>query len=108
MDEFPAFCHEKGMKCAADGHVLGLPPLSEARYDTCTEPHAHFVCELCESVTDYPLPTGYVLPEGIRGGPHHWELRVRGICENCQSERKKERTIWIRRPCSRSATVSTC
>ena len=49
MEEFPAFCHEKGMKCAADGHVLGLPPLSEVRYDTCTEPHAHFVSGICEN-----------------------------------------------------------
>ena len=24
----------------------------------------------------------------VPGEPHHWELRVSGICENCQSERK--------------------
>ena len=89
MEEFPAFCLEKGMKCTAQrmamfsafrerrrhpsvdeiwglvkrtlptvtrdsvyrilnefsGHGLlaRLDALSAARYDTCTEPHAHFV-----------------------------------------------------------------
>ena len=88
MEEFPAFCNEKGMTCTAlrmamfsalrerrhpsvdeiwglvkrtlptvtrdsvywilnefSGHGLlaRLDALSAARYDTCTEPHAHFV-----------------------------------------------------------------
>ena len=95
MEELPAFCHEKGMKCTAQrmaifsalrerrlhplvdeiwglvkrtlptvtrdsvyrilnefsGHGLlaRLDALSAARYDTCTEPRAHFVSGICEN-----------------------------------------------------------
>lgn len=65
------------------GLVARLDALTSARYDTCTDPHAHFICESCGSVTDYPLPEGMALPEGIRGERRHLELRVIGVCERC-------------------------
>ena len=99
MEEFSAFCHEKGMKCTAQRMAM---------FSALRERRLHPSVDEIWGLVKRTLPTGFVLPEGIRGEPHHWELRVSGICENCQSERKKERTIWIRRPCSRSATVSTC
>lgn len=65
------------------GLVARLDSLSAARYDTSCEPHAHFICEVCGSVTDHRLPADFALPDGIRGELRHLELRVTGICDKC-------------------------
>lgn len=64
MEEFPAFCHEKGMKCTAQRMAL-FSALRERR--------------LHPSVDEIWGLVKRTLPEGIRGEPHHWELRVSGI-----------------------------
>jgi len=73
---------------AALGIISRLDALSAARYDTCVGPHAHFICEVCGKVTDYPLPSGLELPSGMPCERHHLELRVTGICDKCQKKGK--------------------
>jgi len=68
---------------AAIGLVARLDALSAARYDTRLGPHAHFICEVCGSVTDYSLPATFPIPSGMPREQHHLELRVTGICDNC-------------------------
>jgi len=65
------------------GIITRMDALSAARYDTWLGPHAHFICERCGSVTDYPLPSGISLPKGMPRERHHLELRVTGLCAKC-------------------------
>lgn len=60
-----------------------LDSLASARYDTNAKPHAHFICERCGCIIDYPMPEGIALPAGVNGESHHLELRITGICESC-------------------------
>ena len=71
------------------GLISRLDALSAARYDTWTSPHAHFVCERCGAITDYPLPRGIELPEDMPEVRHHLELRVTGLCEKCRKAERK-------------------
>ena len=73
------------------GIVARLDSLSAARYDTSCEPPAHFICEVCGSVTDHRLSADFALPDGIRGELHHLELRVTGICDKCLKHRKRRK-----------------
>ena len=73
------------------GLLTRLDALSAARYDTSCEPHAHFICEVCGSVTDHRLSADFALPDGIRGELHHLELRVTGICDKCLKHRKRRK-----------------
>ncbi len=68
---------------AALGLLTRLDALSAARYDTCLDPHAHFICEVCGGITDYPLPADLTLPTGMPSGRRHVELRVSGVCNQC-------------------------
>ena len=65
------------------GIVTRLDALSAARYDTILGPHAHFICEMCGSITDYPLSAEQPIPEGMPSERHHLELRVTGVCDKC-------------------------
>ena len=65
------------------GLITRLDALSSARYDTVLGPHAHFICEVCGSITDYPLPSEQPIPEGMPRERHHLELRVTGVCDKC-------------------------
>jgi len=69
------------------GILTRMDALSAARYDTFTGPHAHFICEVCGSITDYPLPKGLSLPKGMPGECHHLELRVTGLCPACAKKK---------------------
>ena len=73
------------------GIVARLDSLSAARYDTSCEPHAHFICEVCGSVTDHRLSADFALPDGLRGELYHLELRVTGICDKCLQHRKRRK-----------------
>jgi len=68
---------------AALGILARMDALSAARYDTYTGPHAHFICEACGKITDYPIPDGLTLPRGMPKEQHHVELRVTGLCPAC-------------------------
>lgn len=67
------------------GLVTRMDALSAARYDTRLGPHAHFICEKCGKIIDYPLPSGLPIPEGMPHEQHHLELRVSGLCDACTS-----------------------
>jgi len=66
------------------GVITRLDSLSSARYDTDLRPHAPFICEVCGSITDYPLPAEQPIPEGMPRERHHLELRVTGVCDKCR------------------------
>lgn len=66
------------------GLIARLDSLNSARYDTCVGPHAHFICEVCGEIRDYPLPESLQLPAGMPAERHHLELRVSGICDRCR------------------------
>lgn len=70
------------------GIISRLDALSAARYDTCLKPHAHFICEVCGNVTDYPLPKDLPIPDGMPQEMRHIELRVTGICDTCKQKGK--------------------
>lgn len=62
----------------------------QERYDACTAPHAHFICDKCGEVTD--LPDQGPGEEYLRSLSHQhqfmvsgYELKLRGICKHCQS-----------------------
>ena len=69
------------------GLITRLDALSSARYDTVLGPHAHFICEVCGSITDYPLPSEQPIPEGMPRERHHLELRVTGVCDKCRKRK---------------------
>jgi len=74
---------------SALGLITRLDALSAARYDTWLGPHAHFVCEVCGGITDYPLPGALPLPVGMEGERHHLELRITGVCKKCLKRKSK-------------------
>ena len=71
------------------GVITRLDALSAARYDTVLGPHAHFICEVCGSITDYPLPAERPIPEGMPSERHHLELRVTGVCSACAKNNRR-------------------
>jgi len=73
---------------AALGLLARMDALSAARYDTCRRPHAHFICEVCGEISDYPLPKGLALPSGMPKARHHVELRVTGVCPSCAKKKR--------------------
>lgn len=80
---------------SACGLIARLDALSAARYDTWIGPHAHFICECCGEVIDYPMPTGIQLPAALPIERHHLELRVTGLCDDC-AKKVKRRREWVR------------
>ena len=75
------------------GLLTRLDALSAARYDTCLGPHAHFICEVCGAIVDYPLPSGLNLPAGMPTERHHLELRVSGVCDRCRRDGRTGRPV---------------
>lgn len=69
---------------AAEGLIQRMDAFAGARYDSSRKPHAHFICEICGHVTDYPLPEGFKMPTDIPGQINNLELRMTGICASCQ------------------------
>ncbi|MGN0852985.1 MAG: Fur family transcriptional regulator [Kiritimatiellia bacterium] len=70
------------------GLLSRMDALSAARYDTCLVPHAHFICEVCGGVTDYPLPGSFAVPDGMPSDCRHVELRVSGVCDACRRKNR--------------------
>ncbi len=71
---------------ASVGLVGRLDALTSARYDRSSAPHAHFICEVCGRIDDYPMPMGWRLPAKMAGEAKHVELRVTGVCPVCQKK----------------------
>ena len=59
------------------------------RYDANTEPHYHFICERCGSITDLPMPIDNELNEklerktGFKARKHRIEFY--GLCDECSA-----------------------
>ncbi len=71
------------------GVIRRLDRIDNARYDSRTEPHGHFLCEKCGRIADFPWPEGPVIPQELRMKSFvHMEIRLVGICDRC-AEREK-------------------
>lgn len=60
------------------------------RFDACMNPHAHFICTGCGSVTDFPevpLPYEAGRQAGAAAGVQveSCQLVYSGLCQNCKS-----------------------
>jgi Fur family peroxide stress response transcriptional regulator len=57
------------------------------RYDANTEPHYHFICERCGSITDLALPIDNSLHEKVKRSTNFEVNRHRiefyGLCDRC-------------------------
>ncbi len=58
---------------------------SSDRYDGSFIPHGHLICECCERVSDFNID-GFdgLLSEVIGSEYSSYELKVRGLCEECR------------------------
>lgn len=74
------------------GILVRLDALAAARYDTDVGPHAHFICEACGVISDYPMPSGFALPSDMPPERHHLELRVTGLCPRCAKKGQKTKS----------------
>ncbi len=71
---------------AEQGIIQRLDRIENARYDSQTGPHGHFICECCGAITDFQLPGQAVFPvTDIPGKLRHIELRVGIICNKCNA-----------------------
>lgn len=69
---------------ADHGILQRLDHLDSARYDSRTGPHGHFICERCGKISDFTLQENLTLPATrIVGKIRHVELRVSGVCNDC-------------------------
>lgn len=68
------------------GTIRRLDHIDNARYDSRTEAHGHFICSKCGKIYDFDWPEGQDLPEEmISGNITHMEIRLIGICKKCVS-----------------------
>jgi Fe2+ or Zn2+ uptake regulation protein len=59
------------------------------RFDAKVEPHHHFICENCGTIRDLDWQTFDRIAENPLSSELHiktYEVTVRGICKNCQSQ----------------------
>lgn len=72
---------------AEKGIIRRLDHIDNARYDSRTEPHGHFICESCGAISDFEWPQGAPLPlESLPKTIHHMEMRLVGVCARCEAE----------------------
>ena len=58
-----------------------------ARFDGTVNPHAHFRCKICGCITDLPMSTQHVLPNGFSCEIEETYFYLKGICENCKKKK---------------------
>lgn len=58
----------------------------QERFDGCTHPHAHFICEKCSAVIDVdaPMPDESLRHIPLPGSVREYALTFFGVCENCK------------------------
>lgn len=67
--------------------IRRLDQIDNARYDSRTDAHGHFICEKCGHISDFNWPEGVILPPEMRQEKVvHMELRLVGVCEKCAAE----------------------
>lgn len=64
--------------------IRRLNHIDNARYDSRTDAHGHFICTKCGKIMDFDWPEGVAIPNGTQSGKViHKELRLVGICNEC-------------------------
>lgn len=64
--------------------IRRLDHIDNARYDSRTNAHGHFICTKCGKITDFDWPEGAAIPtEAQPGTVIHMELRLVGLCREC-------------------------
>lgn len=75
---------------AEDGLIISVGHINgQERYDAITEPHPHFVCKNCGSVTDIELPDVVkpmfgLIDREFDCEPQDYSLTVKGLCAHCR------------------------
>ncbi len=70
---------------AEKGVICRLDQIENARYDSRTDAHGHFICQNCGKISDFNWPEGVTLPQNmISGEVAHMEIRVVGLCPECR------------------------
>lgn len=63
----------------------------QERFDACTTPHAHFVCNHCGAVIDLPncISEEVIAPLGEEYGfvEQSYEFHIYGICKECTQQK---------------------
>lgn len=64
--------------------IRRLNHIDNARYDSRTDAHGHFICTKCGKIMDFDWPKGVAIPNGTQSGKViHKELRLVGFCNEC-------------------------
>ena len=73
---------------AGQGLICRLDHIDNARYDSRTDAHGHFICERCGWIADFNWPEGAALqPAAELGRVTHREIRLLGLCAQCAASR---------------------
>ena len=84
------------------GMIRRLDQIENARYDSRTDAHGHFICQRCGKISDFSWPEGTSLPAEMQAGEVlHMEIRLVGVCGECRaadkrSDQQKEKTSGLR------------
>ena len=72
---------------AAEGRIRRLHIVGQAdRYDRCTNPHEHLICDCCGEIRDLSIPgLGQDLARRIGSDLRPYELNIHYICEPCRN-----------------------
>ena len=64
--------------------IRRLDHIENARYDSRTDAHGHFICTKCGKISDFDWPEGAAIPhEAPPGKVIHAEVRLVGLCPEC-------------------------
>ena len=71
---------------AMRGLISRLDQIDNARYDSRTDAHGHFICERCGKIIDFDWPAETRIPRDFQAGSvARMEIRLVGVCESCAS-----------------------
>ena len=71
---------------AMRGLISRLDQIDNARYDSRTDVHGHFICERCGKIIDFDWPAETRIPRDFQAGSvARMEIRLVGVCESCAS-----------------------
>ena len=89
------------------GVIRRLDQIENARYDSRTDAHGHFICGKCGHISDFNWPEGVVLPPEMRQAKiAQMELRLVGVCEKCAAAPRSFRKDKTDAACGRRRSPS--
>jgi len=76
-----------------DGKIISVGSVGgQERYDGCTNPHTHFVCDFCGCVIDVPEVDPMIDYNAVEGAVgaivSNYNLTFHGKCKNCSLNSK--------------------